>query len=152
MNKKFIIIPIVILIILSIGLLKFTEFSEQPLIVEDITLNMPNGYHQGDLTKDGMVNITNGTNYIFVTSYNDTNITGYVNAYANERQAENQTVTTSKLTINNILVYKSVNNNLGYHHYWFINGDKVYTIFNWDKNPNIGEIVNEMISSMKVNN
>lgn len=151
MQKKFIIIILIslIIIILGIGILNNNDFNNQKIKVGDAYFTLPEGYHEGKLNDLGHINITDNSHSIFISNISGANITNYVNQYVDNLSETNQNVTLSNFTINGILVYKSMNLETGANHYWFVKDGKMYTIYNWEKNNDMDDICIDLIRSMK---
>ena len=100
----------------------------------------------------GHVNITDGNHSIFITSINSTNTTEYVTKYVSSISRSNQTIILSNFTIDSTFVYKTTNKQTGANHYWFVEKNKLYTIYNWEHNPQMDDICKNLIRSAKLNN
>lgn len=149
-KKTSLIIILAIIILISIGFIFYSNQKNQVEIDGD-TFNLPNGYFKGDLNPLGDVNITNGTNSIFICKYPDDKINKYINQYKIDVENNNQSIKLSNFTVDNLNVCKSENTNNGANHYWFIKDKHVYTIYSWDVCPNMDRIVSDLISSMNDN-
>ncbi len=149
MNKKIIIAIVIILIILAaIGLIINNEFQNQRVKVGDIYFQLPENYHEGNLNELGHVNITDGVHCIFLTSVKDGNITEYVNQYVDDLSNKNQSISLSDFTVNGVHVYKSTNAGTGSNHYWFVKDGNMYSLYNWEENPDMDNICINLINSM----
>ena len=149
MEKKSIIIIIIALILVIIGAIAFTTFSNSSQItVGDATFEIPSGFHEGTLNSAGDVNITNGYDSVFIKVHNHSNITKAIKDYKKYKKENNQSVKVSTLNIDNIEVYKStVTNESHTVHYWFVYKDKVYSIYTWGS-ENIDDIATDLIKSL----
>ena len=147
MDKKWI-LGICIIILLAIGLIAFYSFSNQEteLKIGNTKFQLPNGYHVGNSEKDNVINLTNGTNEIYIEKY-DGNITDHINSYVKYTEKKNYTVKNSNFTVGKTLVYKSNVNNSSVVHYWFVKNKNIYNIYSWDKNPEMDSITIKLIES-----
>lgn len=148
MDKKWIAI-IGIIILLTVGLITFFSFSNQEneVKVGNATFQVPDGYEIGKIGEDGVTNLTNGTNEIYIKEYNGKNIQKHVNAYVDKLEKNNKTVMISNFTVGKTIVYKSNLNTPTNVHYWFVKNNNTYTIYSWDKNPEIDSITIKLIES-----
>lgn len=149
MNKKWIVI-VCIIILLAAGLFAFYSSTNQQKEVKigEATFQLPNGYHVVDSDDKNVTNLTNGTNNIYIKEYNTKNIKKLVNSYVNQSESNNKTVKISNFTVGKTLVYKSNLKNSGTVHYWFVKNNKTYTIYAWNKNPEIDSITTKLIESI----
>ena len=150
MNKKLIIL--IILILAIVGFASFYIFSNQEhsIKVGESTFIMPKGYHLGSPNELGGTNLTNNTNEIYIDMYDSQNVTKYIEEYMNYSTKNNNTVKFSNFTIGDTFIYKSnIIDGRDSVHFWFVKDKKVYTIYCWDKNPKIDSIAVNLIESMK---
>lgn len=149
MVKKWIII-ICVMILLVVGFIAFYSYTnhENEVKIGESIFQIPDGYHIGNSTKDGAVNLTNGTNNIYINKYDDKNVKEYVNAYIDKAEEYNHTAKISNFTVGKTLVYKSNINKSSNVHYWFVKNNKTYTIYSLDKNPEIDSITIKLIESI----
>lgn len=156
MEKKYIVIILLIIILIFIGVGFYTynnstNNQNSTVKVGDLYFNMPNGYIQGTPNKLGDVTLSNGKNPIFITYYNDTNITKYINKFNDSVEKNGETIDIKNFTTNDLLVYKATINESGMVNYWFIKNDKIYSIYSWSKIDNVDIIFSELINSKKNN-
>lgn len=156
MKKKYILFGVIlVLLILAVTFI----FSNNVLIndkfnVGSVFLDLPNGYHLDSSSirhtnEYSTVNITNGKNVISIYEYNDDDLSRHIYDYANVKRRENHTLSYSNITINNIDVQKSIdNNNTRIVHYWFLYENKVYDICTWTSDSDFEDNVNLMINSI----
>lgn len=134
MEKKFVMIGVIIIIaiILVGGYFALNGSFAEKIEVGSVHFNMPKGYHidQNQSTNDDVV-ITNGSNILHLSSYDEKYITPFIESYVNYATKMNQSVSNSTLKINDILVYKFQNSDTRDIHEWFVYNDKVYSIFGW---------------------
>ena len=155
MKKKMLIIAIIIIIILImvIGFMIYKDYTQDynqdnQIILNSVNFTMPAGFYEGTPNAAGDMNITNGTATIFIAKYGGTNITKYIKEYVNATKKSNQHVSINNFTLNNTVVYKSINNDTPAKHYWFIKDNKVYSIYIWQEFNNSDSIICDMIKSM----
>lgn len=146
MNRKLIyIILILIILLIGLGLFMYTQDNSSKIVtVNKINFTLPDGYYEGNSTND-YVNITNGEDTIFITYYNDTNITGHIKDYVKNREQNKQHVEVSNFTINNVRIYKSINNHSNTNHYWFTKHKKTYEIYSWNVVNDMDSIVIDLV-------
>lgn len=149
MDKKLIVIIGIILLLVA-GSITFYSFSNQENTVKvgDATFQMPDGYHVEDSKNKNVTNLTNGNENICIKEYGDKNLEKFINSYINQSEKNNKTVKISNFTVGKTLVYKSNLNNSSTVHYWFVKNNKTYTIYSWDKNPEIDSITIKLIESV----
>lgn len=147
MEKKYLLIIFILVVI--IGFMGYVQFfqAEEQIEVGDVNFTLPNGFHQGTPNSQGDINITNGTVSIFIAKYDGTNVTPYINRYQDNVNKTNNTVSSSNFTIDDINVYKSVNEGTGSKHYWFVKNNNVYSIYVWSDYENIDNIIFDLIKS-----
>lgn len=147
-KKSYLIIIIIIVIILILGFCIYSDLFNQKIKVGTTNFNMPNGYHEGALNEFGAINITNGTNSIFLFENNDDDIIKYVNSYEEHINDLNQTMDIINFTIDNIQIFKTNNkDNPTTVHYWFVKNNKTYDIYTWEGNEEIDSIILDIIKS-----
>ena len=152
MEKKTIaLISVIAILVIIIGFLVFTQFSspsnENYIVVGNTNFTLPEGFHVGATNKLGDINITNGTCTVFISKHDSDNITTYVKGYEKSVKAQNGTITLSNVTVDNITVCKSVNNQSGVEHFWFTKNGKVFSIYEWKNYSNFDDLVFELIRS-----
>lgn len=148
-KKTIILILILIIIIIGICFIVYNESKNQQMKIGDAYFSVPAGYHEGTPNKMGHVNLTNGNHSIFITCINTTNINEYVDYYVSNLTDHNQSIELSNYKIGKTVVYKTTNTKTKSNHYWFVEKDKLYTVYNWDNNPQMDEITENLIISIK---
>ena len=109
---------------------------------------LPNGFQESGVIESGDINASNGYESIYFHKYNDTELTEHVNAYVNERKADNFTPILTNFTVNDTLVYKTVIVNQTHSmHYWFIKDGTVFSVYTWDGIPKMDQIVSDLVVS-----
>lgn len=153
MKKKIILIIIIILIIL-IGVANFTLLNNEKTVkVGDATFSIPSGYKVGTPNNLGDTNITNGVNSIFIKEHSTTDLHRYLVEYENYIKSLNDTVKVTCSTVDNGNVYKvEKNNDSKVIHYFFVKNGRTYEIYVWENNPNLDNLVQELIKSINSNN
>ncbi len=144
-------IIIIIILLLIIGFFIY-ERNYKPDYIQIGTseFEIPNGYQEGKINKLGDVNLTNGTNSIFLSVKNNTNINKESNSLKEYFENLNETATVQNLTISNKPVCKlTVSNDTLSSFYWFENNNEVYYIYNWDGINNMDSIISKFITTMK---
>lgn len=153
--KKKIAILLLLVLLLCILILGFFNHDAVPsknqLKLDNTTFTLPGGYYVGSPNKVGDANITNGTYSIFIAEYNGSDIDVYINQYKNYMLENNKSVIIKNYTTNGISVYESTYNNMSTNHFWFKNNDKIYSIYAWESNKNLNNLVYELINSTKFN-
>lgn len=152
MNYKTILIIALVIILAIIGIVAYNtfNFSEQTCTVGAATFTLPPGYSEGAKNPYGATNITNGNNTIFIYEYNGSNISEHINEYGNFLKEKNESLDTTKLEIDNNIIYKTSNvKNKATVHYWFAKGNKTYDIYKWDGNKDMDSMVIDLVKSMK---
>lgn len=146
MNKKYIALICVILIII-IGFLAYTNFANQNnLKLNKTTFHLPEGFHENGLTTTGDVNVTNGYESIYFHEYNNSDVKNCVNSYIHERKESNFTPILTNFTAGNTTVYKTtIANQTHSIHYWFVKNDNVYSVYTWDGNKKTDKLVTDLI-------
>lgn len=149
MDKKLIAV-IVIIILLVAGLIAFYGLTNQDnkVKVGYGTFKIPDGYHVEDSKNKDVINLTKGNKNIYIKEYNDKNVEKHINSYINQSEKNNKTVKISNFTVGKTLVYKSNLENSSTVHYWFVKKNNAYTIYSWDKNPEIDSITIKLIESI----
>ena len=130
MNKKYTIIIIVILL-LFIGFAEYSKMSNEKKVIniKGTNFTIPDKYYKSGLNENGDINITNGTNSLFIGHYNETKKKKHINDYFNYCTSHNQSATFSNLTIENIIVYKTVINQNNFKTYWFEKNNQTYLCY-----------------------
>ena len=148
MKKTSILVLIIFILLIAIGFMIYNEFANaNSFQVGDTQFVLPEGYHVGILNRNGDVNITNGTNSLFFAEHNGTDINHYVQGYSEYKLKNNRTITIENFTIDGKFVCKATNSNNNTARYFFINNNKVYSIYNWDYNNKLDETVSELIKT-----
>ena len=152
MNKKSIVIILVfIILLLIIGFMAFNQFnySQNQIKIEDVTLVLPEGFHEGTPNKEGHTNITNGYDTLFIKKCGSDNINKYTKQFVKDKQKENASAHIKKLNIGDKEYYKgSITNKTNIARYWFDYNGEVYLIYSWTANKNTDKIVTDIISSL----
>lgn len=149
-NSYLIIVLIGILIATGIVFLNTYAQPEGTIKVGDVYFGIPEGYHEGTLNQLGDVNLTNGTNSIFIKKHDSGDLYKKIKEYEEYKKTENTTVTVSNFKINDELVYKTVSDHdANVNHYWFLKNNKVYSIYSLQKNEDIDKIATNMIKTAK---
>ena len=144
MEKKtyLIIVLIAIIIVMGITFLNPLTQPEGKIKVGEVNFELPDGYYEGNLNKLGDVNLTNGTNSIFIKKHDSDDL------YKEIKDYEDTTLTVAKFKIKDELVYKTVSDHDKYViHYWFLKNNKVYSIYSLQKNDDIDQIATNMIKT-----
>ena len=120
----------------------FNQFtSSQQITVGNTKFILPEGYHHSNPNDFGAESITNNIHTTFLTEYNGTNITKYVEDYQKFIKTQNQTMNVENFTIDNITLYKTVNiDNPHTIHYFFVANGNTFDVYTWDGDNNIGSI------------
>lgn len=158
MTKKSIIIVVIIVIILALGFVAYKEFfnnnsnvnssDAKSVQVGSINYNLPSGYHLESSDGNLSANISDGSNSLHLNVLNDDNVTKQFEDYKAEKLANNKSVTLTKFTVKDTLVYRSnIVNDTGFIHYWFAYNKKVYSISTWNGNNETDNVVSNLISS-----
>lgn len=148
--KSKIMILIVLLLMIVIVFTGFSQFNnnDNEITVGHSKFYMPDSYKEGTPYEDN-INITDGYNMIFLKEYEKgTDIKNLIKSYEDSRKGYNDTVLISNFTVGDVKVYKSSNVEWGSNHYWFKYGDYVYSIFNWEQNSKMNDIVKDLINSI----
>ena len=153
MKKKFLILIIIIIAILLI-FIGFTEHSktsnEKKVInVAGTNFTIPEKYYENGSNENKHIKITNGTNSFYIGHYNDSYVKKHLNEYFNNWKNQNQSVSIpcSNFTIENILVYKTVNSQNHAIGYWFEKNNQTYFIHNGGDNSTEESIFIDLINS-----
>ena len=152
MKKTHIVLCLLIIIILIIiGTVLFNNSVEKNQVqIGNTIFSMPSGYsiRQSNETE---ANITNGFNTIIISKCNNNTIQKQIDDYKTLKEKDNNTIYVTNITINNLIVYKAtVTNNTSYIHYWFKYNDETYTVYSWNANKNMDEIVSELINKSNI--
>lgn len=150
MEKKtyLIIVLIAIIIVMGITFLNPLTQPEGKIKVGEVNFELPDGYYEGNLNKLGDVNLTNGTNSIFIKKHDSDDLYKEIKDYEDYKKTENTTLTVAKFKIKDELVYKTVSDHDKYViHYWFLKNNKVYSIYSLQKNDDIDQIATNMIKT-----
>lgn len=150
MKNKSIIIILIIIIIAVFGAFSFNTIynHENKVNVGDTLFSLPEGFKEIS-SESNKVTIKNDTSSIAIENYNDNNITKYITEYQTQKK-NHDPITTSEFSMGDVTIYKSViTNNPRYVHYWFVENDKVYTIYTWEGNNDTDSIVVELVTNME---
>lgn len=148
-SKILIILILLILIGVSVSCYQLVDSKQQnEFIVGNTTFMLPEGYYEEINNVSDDVKITNGTNALFLVEYNDSNLTKHINDYINNSEINNDSLIGSNFTIDNLVVYKIINNQTGSYHFWFVKDKKVYLVYTWGKNNKIDTLFFDLIKSM----
>lgn len=147
-KKTILIILIAIFLLIFISFMGYTYIAKEKVTVGSVNFTLPSGFKEGIIDGEFDANITNGTHAIYINEYNDNNISKFIDEYKNEHNAKNESVLIFNLTIDGKTIYKSSNNVTNANHYWFIENNKTYSIYNWGYTPNMDNIVFDLIKSM----
>lgn len=142
---------LIIIVILIIGVITFSEFGKQNTVVQigNGEFTLPDGYMKGEINEFGALTLTNGTNSIYIVEKNDSDIPKYLKEYGEFIKDKNETMTFINLTIDNVDVYKTDNvDNPTTVHYWFNKNNKTYEIYSWDGNNKMDTLVVDMIKTL----
>lgn len=148
--KKKIIIVLLIIILLVCGIFlyyNYNLFNNNIVHVGDTNFNLPPDYYEGTTNEYGSINITNGSSTIFISEFNDTNVTKHLLEYTNFTKDQNKTITTKKYAIDDIVFYKTNSNNFSTVHYFFVKNNHTYDIYSWDNIKNMDSIVINLIKN-----
>ena len=146
--KKYSMIAILIaIILLAGGFMIYNNYKQPHVKVGDIDFVIPEGYNKSGFNNLGHITLKNENNSIYLASYNTTNISEYINQYKNNLLDNNESIIITNFSVDNISVYKSINNQTKAEHYWFVKNGKMYTIYNWEYNPNMDKIFEELLKS-----
>lgn len=148
MKKLFTIIGVVIIALFICGFLMSNGIGTQDQIeIGNNTFTLPSGYHEGNPNKMGDVNITDGTHSVFVSASNG-DINKKIDGYVSYASKNNDSVALSNFSVNSTRVYKAINvNDTNFVRCWFEYNDTIYTVYTWAKNPDMDDIVSELIKS-----
>ena len=144
---------IIILLLVVIGFLIFSgDFSNgsTTFVVGDTNFTLPDGYSIKGLNDLGdLILISDdGKNPIYIAKYNNKGtVKGIMKDYVSGREQLNESISVSNLTINGIEMYKSTNEKNGANHFWFGSKGDVYSIYTWNKNKDIDNIVIQLLSN-----
>lgn len=149
MKKSTIMIVIIVFLLLIIGFMVYFESFNinNKLTMDDVNFTLPDGFHIGNPNNAGDINLTDGNISIFIKNYDDADIVRYVNSYSNLSEKNNYTIISSNFTIDNIVVYKSVNNDTGSEYFWFVKNNKVFNIYVWGNYTNVDTKIFDLIKS-----
>lgn len=152
MKNRLKIILIAIVIIFVIGAVGYTQFhNHETILVGKAQFVLPQGYTHGTTNEFGNINITNGSNTIFITEYPDGDLNKHMMDYINYKKNNNFSVDIKNLTIDNLNITKVVvlNNNKTVVNYFFVKNNVAYDISSWDSNNKMDSTVVELINSIK---
>lgn len=146
MNKKIIAIIVVVIAILILG---FVFYTQNTVKVGDVYFAVPDGYHVVD--EADYVNITSGSNYMCLHKHlSDKNINESIKDFVKYKKKGNDTLKFSKFTSGDITITKSLSSkDPKIFHYWFEKDGKTYHAFTWAGNQNSDSFMTNLVSSMK---
>lgn len=133
MKKKLLILIIIIAILLIfIGFTEHSKTSNEKKVINVAGTNftIPDKYYENGTNENKHIKITNGTNSFYIGHYNDSYIKKHLNEYFDYWRGQNQSVSIpcSNFTVENNLVYKTVNNQNHVIGYWFEKNNQTYFI------------------------
>ena len=133
MDKKWIaLICIIIIVVIALG--AFYTFSTPDKVkVGDSTFKIPEGYHVDKSEDNNVTNLTDGKHNIYIKKYDDKKIQKHIESYINRSELKNKTVKISNFTVGKTLVYKTTLNGTNTIHYWFVKNNNTYNIYSGDK-------------------
>ena len=150
MNRSSIIAILAVLVIACVaGFLFFGGFFGGDVIkVGSSEFKAPEGYHQGAPNKLGDASMSNGTNEIYLTELNGTDVNVHIKGYQDYLKTQNQSIKVSNMNIDNVDIYKSSNDEHPYNvHYWFVKNNHTYNVYKWDGNKNMDKTVIDLVKS-----
>ena len=151
MKKKFIIIALIIIVLLILGCFIYLDFFNQSNVIKvgNSNFTIPDGYHKGEVNEFGALSITNGSNSIYLSENNGTDVQGYINIYGNILKEKNESINVTSLNIDNFEIFKVTSvNNTNNVHYFFINNNKTYDIYTWGSNDKLDRVIINLIESL----
>lgn len=148
MDKKSLILIAVCIIVFAFVALTYAGFfnHDESVQVEGMNFKLPEGYKYVGVNKYGYQTATNGLDSIYFDCYDDKDISKHIKEYKNDCDSKNKTYVTSNFTTNGFDVYKLVDSNNATH-YWFVHGDRTYTILTWKEVFQVDDIVKHLIES-----
>lgn len=149
MEKKSIIIILLVVILIGVTAFLFTHNfnGTNDVYVGNTKFYLPDGYHEGNQTEYGDVNITNGYSSVLIHNYSDNNVKKYRDDYSEYLLNNNATPELRNFTVDDITIYKTtIVNNTQTMHYWFIKDNKTFSIYTWDGNSNMDSFIRDLIS------
>ena len=149
MNKKSLFIFILCFLLIFVGFLVFINSENSNTVsVGDSNFKLPEGYKEGTLNSYNDVNITNGTNSFFIVEYNTTDINECLDHYKKYCHDKNLSVKIDSFSINDKAIFESkLSNDTKNVHYWFMNNNKVYSIYSWSSNSEMKNDIIKLITS-----
>ena len=107
MNRSSIIAILAVLVIACVaGFLFFGgSFGGDVIKVGSSEFKAPEGYHQGAPNKLGDASMSNGTNEIYLTELNGTDVNVHIKGYQDYIKTQNQTIKVSNMNIDNVDIY-----------------------------------------------
>lgn len=146
MEKKFTLLIVIVLILVGSFIFYEVNYNINHAKLGVAYFEIPEGFHE--VNTPNIINLTNGTNSIFILKHTNNDIGSAIKEYKN-MIGNNYSVNITKFRINNIEVSKSTINGSNTIHYWFIKNDNLYEIYTWSGNSQTDSIVNGLISSLK---
>lgn len=146
MNKKILAIIVVVIAILILG---FVFYTQNTVKVGNAYFTVPEGYHVVD--EGNHFNLTSGNNYMcLVKNVSNDDINKSIDAYTKNKKASNDTLKFSKFSSGDVSVTKSVSSkDAKVFHYWFEKDGKKYEAFTWSGDSNSDKLLINLINSMK---
>lgn len=150
MDKKYILIILLVVILLAIGVTFYSgSFNQNKISVGNAEFTIPDGYHKGVNNQLNDLNLTNGYNSIFFAKYDGEDVESSVDEMSAFIKNQNQTPYLTNFTVDNVLVHKlTIINNTQYYRYWFVDNGVTYCIYTWDGNANTDNLVTDLIKSI----
>ena len=152
-TKTKLLIVVIAILLLIIGFMSYSNFLAQNQIkIGETDFLMPSGYHEGSPTNLGHKNITDGNHSVYIGEYDDNNVVGHLNNMSSYFKNRNHTTNISNFTHDGILVYKlTIKNDKTCSYYYFEKNNATYTVYTWNSNENIEEILFNLINTMQSN-
>lgn len=149
-KRSLLLIILIILLLFIIGFLLYEpNYEPNQISVGNANFEIPNGYHVGNINKLGDMNLTNGTNSIFLSARNN-DVHNEIDSLKEYFKSVNKTTILSNFTTSDKLVYKlTVSNDTLSSFYWFENNNEVYYFYNWDGIKDMDNIISNFIKTMK---
>ena len=102
-KKTTVLIIIIIILIIVVGSMSYILFfNHHNTKIGSLSFSLPSGYYLGTDNNLGDATITNGSNDIYISEYNGTNTSIYVDGYVAETTKNGFNITISSFTIDNI--------------------------------------------------
>ena len=148
-NKK-LIIAFIIIIIAGVGIFGYMhQNSHSKIELGKTTFKLPDGYKEGEWTKNNTVRVSDGKTAAFISLKGNDNLNKTVYGFAQGfEKTGNHTIITN-FTTSNVFVYKLNIENDTASYYWFKNNGETYCVYTWEANNNIETLVVDLIKSME---